>query len=106
MAGGTRSVLSAKPSQYENFILVSLSLASGCMDVLSYLSLGDVFTSAMTGNTALLAIAIGHGSLLAASRSLCALVAFILGVVLATMLHAGQRVDEGPQRGVGRILLV
>ena len=41
--------------------LVFLSLASGCTDVLSFLKLGNVFTSAMTGNTALLAIALGQG---------------------------------------------
>jgi Protein of unknown function (DUF1275) len=35
--------------------LAWLSFASGCTDVLSFLELGDVFTSAMIGNTALLA---------------------------------------------------
>ncbi len=71
----------------ENLSLAALSLGSGCIDVLSFLGLGDVFTSAMTGNTALLAIAIGHGRLLAASRSLCSLIGFTLGVLLAALLQ-------------------
>ena len=54
---------------HEALDLACLSLASGCTDVMTFLNLGDVFTSAMTGNTALLAIAIGRGQLLAASRS-------------------------------------
>ncbi len=45
---------------YKNLGLTWLSLGSGCTDVLSFLKLGDVFTSPMTGNTALLAIAIGR----------------------------------------------
>jgi Protein of unknown function (DUF1275) len=49
-------------TRYDNLGLASLSLASGCIDVLSFLKPGDVFTSAMTGNAALLAIAIGQGS--------------------------------------------
>ena len=31
------------------------------MDVASFVALGNVFTSAMTGNTALLGIAVSHG---------------------------------------------
>jgi hypothetical protein len=48
----------------DNLGLASLSLASGCTDVLSFLKLGNLFTSAMTGNSALLAVAIGGGQLL------------------------------------------
>jgi uncharacterized membrane protein YoaK (UPF0700 family) len=68
--------------------LVFLSLASGCTDVLSFLKLGNVFTSAMTGNTALLAIALGQGQLFAAMRSLMALIGFISGIAAATALSA------------------
>lgn len=63
--------------------LALLSFASGCTDVLTFLKLGDVFTSAMTGNTALLAIAAGRGEMLAASRSLTALLGFMVGVAAA-----------------------
>src|SRR5262249_33095287 len=74
-------------------------------DVLSFLGLGDVFTSAMTGNTALLAIAIGQGRLLAASRSGCSLLGFTVGVVLAALLYAPWRPQQAP-RARTRILLL
>jgi uncharacterized membrane protein YoaK (UPF0700 family) len=86
--------------------LLWLSFASGCTDVLSFLEFGDVFTSAMTGNTALLAIAIGRGHLLAASRSLTALVGFALGVMLAVALRDLGGGARDPQRTLRRLLLV
>lgn len=87
----------AKLSPYDDLGLVLLCGAAGCADVLAFLKLGDLFTSAMTGNTALLAIAVGRGHLPAASRSLCALVGFALGVVLATAITS-----PGPGQGDDR----
>jgi len=83
---------------YRDLGLACLSLASGGTDVLTFLKLGDLFASAMTGNTALLAIAIGRGQMLAASRSLTALLGFILGAALATLTHAPihTQVRSGP----------
>jgi uncharacterized membrane protein YoaK (UPF0700 family) len=66
--------------------LALLALASGSTDVTAFLKLGNVFTSAMTGNTALLGIAIAHGSMLAASLALSALLGFILGAATATAI--------------------
>jgi len=80
--------------------LACLSLASGCTDVLSFLKLGDLFASAMTGNTALLAIALARGEMLPASRSLTALVGFMLGASLATLM----RVPGGAQQNTPRRL--
>lgn len=66
---------------------------------MSFLKLGNIFTSAMTGNTALLAIAIASGQLTIAARSLGALLAFICGGAFATLLRA--HVDRGgPQKGI------
>jgi uncharacterized membrane protein YoaK (UPF0700 family) len=90
----------------DNLGLASLSLASGCTDVLSFLELGNLFTSAMTGNTALLAVAIGGGQVLAASRALTALVGFGLGVALATAIEAAWPVPPDPRRGLSRLLLL
>jgi uncharacterized membrane protein YoaK (UPF0700 family) len=107
VVGATVETASGAPRAYCGSLgLASLSLASGCMDVLSFLKLGYVFTSAMTGNTALLAIAIGHGRLLAASRSLCALLGFALGVVLATLLYAPWNAEQRARGALTRILLV
>jgi uncharacterized membrane protein YoaK (UPF0700 family) len=67
--------------------LLLLSAASGATDAIAYLLLGEVFTSAMTGNTALLGIALGLGRGAAAARSACALAGFVAGVSAATWLH-------------------
>jgi uncharacterized membrane protein YoaK (UPF0700 family) len=94
-----------KLSRYDDLGLVLLSGGAGCADVLAFLKLGDLFTSAMTGNTALLAIAVGRGHLLAASRSFCALAGFALGIVLATAITSpghGQREDR--RRNLRRLL--
>jgi uncharacterized membrane protein YoaK (UPF0700 family) len=86
--------------------LAWLSLAAGCTDVLTFLKLGDLFTSAMTGNVALLAIAIGHGQLLTESRSFTALLAFALGVSLATARNASGRAFPDVRGGLRRLLLL
>jgi uncharacterized membrane protein YoaK (UPF0700 family) len=90
---------------YEEVSLASLSFGSGCIDVLSFLGLGGVFTSAMTGNTALLAIAAGQGRGQAAYRSLCSLLGFSLGVMLATLLSPPRSTYQATWRSVTRILM-
>jgi uncharacterized membrane protein YoaK (UPF0700 family) len=104
-APGARAELPSQPRP-ANLSLLWLSLGAGCTDVLSFLKLGDLFTSTMTGNTALLAIAIGRGTLPAASRSLCALIAFTLGVAFATVVSAPWRVDQNTRREFRRLLLL
>jgi len=86
--------------------LAWLSLASGCTDVLSFLKLGDLFTSAMTGNTALLAIALARGQVLPASRSLTALVGFMLGASLATLMHVLGRTPQDTRGRLSYLLLL
>lgn len=71
----------------EGLGLFFLSCASGCTDVLAFMKLGDVFTSGMTGNVALLAIAISKGHMLAAAHSLMAFLGFIFGAALTTALY-------------------
>ena len=66
-------------------IVVSLlAYAAGAMDVFSFLKFHQVFTSAMTGNTALLGLGLGQGHFLAASDSLTALAGFAFGNIIAT----------------------
>jgi len=64
--------------------LALLSLASGSMDALAFFNLGEVFPSAMTGNTALLGLALGQGRLMAASRPFVAFAGFMAGAALAS----------------------
>lgn len=94
-----------KLAVYADLGLGLLSAGAGCTDVLAFLKLGGLFTSAMTGNTALLAIALGSGHLLAAVRSLSAFLAFSLGVVIATAIDGFSRQDEENRRRVLRRLL-
>lgn len=71
---------------YLDLSLALLSLASGVADATAFLKLGTVFTSAMTGNTVLLCIAIGQGRVLAASRTFDAFASFLAGAAIAAAM--------------------
>ncbi len=60
-----------------------LGFASGSMDALGFLNLRQVFPSAMTGNTALLGLALGQGQWTAASRPFIAFAGFLAGACAA-----------------------
>lgn len=68
-------------------LLGALAFTAGNADVFAFQQFHEIFTSAMTGNTALLGLALGRGHLLAAARSLAALGGFVSGSVLGTSLH-------------------
>jgi uncharacterized membrane protein YoaK (UPF0700 family) len=67
-------------------MLLVLTWAAGAADAVSYFGLGHVFTAMMTGNTVLLGLALAHGELLAALRSILALLGFALGVTLGAIV--------------------
>jgi len=69
--------------------LGALAFASATTDVMSFLALRQVFTSAMTGNTALLGLAVGQGEAAAVWRTLAALLGFVLGVAAGTLAQGG-----------------
>jgi uncharacterized membrane protein YoaK (UPF0700 family) len=73
--------------------LALMALAAGSTDAMAFLKLGMVFTSAMTGNTVLLCIAIGQGRLSAALQSFAAFASFVVGAMLAAML-SGRRAEH------------
>jgi len=78
-------------------MLLVLTCAAGLVDAISYLGLGHVFTAMMTGNTVLLALAIGQGEVMAALRSTLALAAFSVGAAGGAMvLLRGERRGEWP----------
>src|SRR5690242_16935724 len=66
--------------------LPALAWVGGSLDAISYLALGHVFTANMTGNTVLLAVALGSGNLMRALRSVAAVVGFALGVAIGAGL--------------------
>lgn len=67
-------------------MLLVLTWAAGSVDAISYLGLGHVFTAMMTGNTVLLGLALAQGEVLAALRSIVALIAFALGVFVGAIM--------------------
>ena len=66
--------------------LALLALAAGCMDILVFTQLGNALPSAMTGNTALLGLALGQGRLARAVPFLLAFAGFVLGAATATAM--------------------
>ena len=80
-----------------DIMLLVLTAAAGLVDAISYLEMGHVFTAMMTGNTVLLALAIGQGEVMAALRSTLALVAFSVGAAGGAMvLQRGRARGEWP----------
>ena len=75
-------------------MLLMLAWAAGIIDAVSYLALDRVFTAMMTGNTVLLALAIGQGEAAAVLRSVLALVGFSAGAALGALI-----VLRGESRG-------
>ncbi len=78
-------------------MLLALTLVAGSVDAISYLGLGHVFTAMMTGNTVLLGLALAQGELLAALRSVLALLGFAIGVFVgATIVERESEPKEWP----------
>jgi uncharacterized membrane protein YoaK (UPF0700 family) len=63
-----------------------LTWTAGCLDAMSYLGLGHVFTANMTGNTVLLGLALGQAQAASALHSAIALAGFCLGGLAGTLL--------------------
>jgi uncharacterized membrane protein YoaK (UPF0700 family) len=66
-----------------------LSSTAGVMDGTAFLALGNVFTSAMSGNTIVLGVAIGQGRIHVALYALAAFLGYVTGAALAALpLHS------------------
>ncbi len=74
-------------------VLTALAIASGVTDVATFVALGNVFTSAMTGNMALLGVALSQGRILPAVHSLLALLGFTAGVTLGAVMSGRMRAN-------------
>lgn len=59
--------------------LLTLSCAAGCIDAISYLQLGNVFTANMTGHAVFLGIAVVEGKTLTTLYALLAIIGFVCG---------------------------
>jgi uncharacterized membrane protein YoaK (UPF0700 family) len=80
----------SSPKTVRDTLLLLLSAAAGCVDALSYLGLGQVFTANMTGNTVLFGIALGQAKGEEALRGGVALAGFVLGVAGGAMITEGK----------------
>jgi uncharacterized membrane protein YoaK (UPF0700 family) len=74
-------------------VLVLTVFTAGLVDVISFAKLGAIFTSAMTGNLALLGFYAATGAVHSAIKSLSALAGFIVGCAVGTIQsrHATDR---------------
>jgi uncharacterized membrane protein YoaK (UPF0700 family) len=88
---------SARPAAvaWRSTATIALAATSGATDAISYLALGHVFTSAMTGNLVLMGISLGHRQGARAARVLIALLSFIVGCVIGTRVAGSARADDG-----------
>jgi uncharacterized membrane protein YoaK (UPF0700 family) len=68
-----------------DFLLVALTFAAGSVDAVALLRL-DVFTAVMTGNIVLLGLAVGQGAFGNALRSVVALIAYGVGVIVGARI--------------------
>lgn len=83
-----------------------MTFATGIVDALSYLGLGQIFTANMTGNTVFFAIAVGEGNVLTAARSVVALLGFASGALLAGRRLEPVRDPDPWPRAVTSVLYV
>jgi uncharacterized membrane protein YoaK (UPF0700 family) len=88
-------------------LVVLLTLTTGAVDAASFLALGKVFSSVITGNLVLLGIAAGTSGAALAVHSGVALAGYSAGVALGAPIaarrhpHEGTGGDTGPGRGMG-----
>ena len=77
-----------------SYTLLGLTVVTGFVDAVSFLSLGRVFTANMTGNIVLLAFATIQVPGLSIARSVTALLAFLVGAVLGGRMMSRANTDS------------
>ena len=88
-----------------DLLLVALTFAAGSVDAVALLRL-DVFTAVMTGNIVLLGLAVGQGAFGNALRSVVALVAYSVGVVVGARILGAIAIETHWSPKVTRALVV
>ena len=74
-----------------NWLLDALTVSSGSIDSISFLGLGKVFTAFMTGNVAFLGMGIAGNPMPRIVSVLASMVAFAVGIYLATRIASEQK---------------
>jgi uncharacterized membrane protein YoaK (UPF0700 family) len=85
---------SASTEKVVPYALLGMTVVTGLVDAVSFLSLGHVFTANMTGNIVFLAFATAHVSGLSIARSSTALLAFLVGAILGGRVMARATADS------------
>jgi uncharacterized membrane protein YoaK (UPF0700 family) len=85
---------------------VLLCFGAGATDVLSYLTLGKIFTSAMTGCAALLFVKATGGDFPTAMRAALALASYVVGCGLAVALQPADTAQAKSPFTLRRLLLL
>jgi uncharacterized membrane protein YoaK (UPF0700 family) len=76
------------------YALLGMTVVTGLVDAVSFLSLGRVFTANMTGNILILAFATAHVPGLSVARSSTALITFVIGAILGGRITARANADS------------
>jgi len=85
---------SASSEKVVPYALLGMTVVTGLVDAVSFLSLGHVFTANMTGNIVFLAFATAHVSGLSVARSSTALLSFLIGAILGGRVMARASADS------------
>lgn len=85
---------SASTEEIVPYALLAMTVVTGLVDAVSFLSLGHVFTANMTGNIVFLAFATAHVSGLSVARSSTALLSFLIGAILGGRVMARASADS------------
>lgn len=81
-------------SRYRDALVVLLTLSTGAVDAVTYLRLGKVFSSVITGNLALLGVAAGQGDARLARNGGLALAGYGFGVLLGSPIARTAERDQ------------
>lgn len=87
-------------------MIALLTWTAGSLDAISYLEFHRVFTANMTGNTALLGMALGRGDLPAAARSALALLGYVCGVAAGVSIADFRSALRGSRPSVAKPLVI
>src|SRR5947209_17510915 len=100
--GSTLPDLLTKPHERGRIalLILLLTLTAAWIDMLSYLSLGRVFASFMTGNLLFIGLGVVQGNSGLLIRALVAVLAFLVGVTLGSF-YLG-RAPRSEERRVGK----
>src|SRR5215510_16077378 len=87
------------------YALLLITVVTGIVDAVSYISLGRVFTANMTGNVVILAFSTARVSGLSIARSSTALLSFLVGAIIGGRIMSGATAETQIQVATRAFLL-